>query len=92
MKELILGYGRVWVNHIMIPPDERHGILLRPVEKAHPINSKDPDFDGIKEYEAREEDVVIWCDNLEAARVLQDAVNLVCLELNGFSVDDKAHE
>jgi hypothetical protein len=88
-SEVVIGYGKVWISHIMVLPDERHGILLRPVEKAHPIDSKDPNWNPNTPYQAQDGDVVIWLDNLEGARVLQETVNVACLELNGYSVSHK---
>jgi len=73
----------------MIPPNDRHGILLRPVEEAHPIDSIDPTWKPDTPYEARDGDVVIWMDNIQGARVLQDTVNIACLELEGYDVIHK---
>jgi len=86
MREIILGHGMVEVSCIEIS-SSRQGILLRPAKEAHPINSRIPDTSG--PYVAQEGDVVIWCDNIEGFRVLQDAVSMIGLELDGYSVTDK---
>ena len=65
-----------------------HGILFRPTGLVHPINSKDPSFDNLNVYHPNKQDVIIWCDNLASARVLQDVVNGLALKLNGYIVDD----
>lgn len=85
--ETALGHGCVAVTRVSRAG--RVGILLEQTCEPHDINSTDmPDArckDG-GEFLPTEKDVVIWLDNLEGARVLQDQVNMLCLELNGYNV------
>jgi len=92
-KEIVIGYGKVHIIPLVIEPDKRHGIALRPMADAQLINSKDPNWTGPSmKYEFQDGDIIIWLDTLEGARVFQDAVNIACLELNGYSVEDKSDQ
>lgn len=85
--ETALGNGCVAVARVT--RGDRVGILLEQTCEPHDINSIDmPDArckDG-GNFVPTEKDVIIWLDNLEGARVLQDQLNLVSLELNGYDV------
>jgi hypothetical protein len=65
-----------------------HGILFRVYDSKHVINSKDPEFIAAP-FLPLDSDIVIWCVSLDSARVLQDMVNTLSLELNGRTVNDK---
>jgi hypothetical protein len=68
----------------------REGVLLRQSDEQHEIDSIDPEWEDGKPYTPAERDVVIWLENLQGARVLQDRINIACLKLNGFKVDDQS--
>ena len=84
--EIKLGKGEVYMS--TVTRDGWPGILFRPTGVEHPINSKDEKFAALREYHPKADDVIVWCDNLESARVLQDAVNGLALQLNGYVIDD----
>lgn len=86
--EIRLGKGEVYIG--TVERDGVHGILFRPTGIEHPIDSKDEAFSSLKEYEVKENDLVVWCKKLESARVLQDVANGLALSLNGYIVDDAA--
>lgn len=89
--EVVLGYGKVFVSAIHQEQKDgswRHGIMMRMHELPHPIGSNDPEHVIGKAIEHRDSDVVIWADNLDGARILQDNVNTLCLYLSGRCVDD----
>jgi len=80
------GKGNVMI--CSVKDGEREGILLRPVDDEHPIDSADPTWVDGKPYNLTDADVVIWLESLDSARVLQDRVNIVTLGLNRFKVLD----
>jgi hypothetical protein len=89
--ELSLGNGSVFISHIMKDNgggEIVHGILFRVYDSKHVIDSKDPEFIDAP-FLPLDSDIVIWCSSLDSARVLQDVVNTLSLELNGRTVKDK---
>ena len=62
------------------------GIILTETEKPHPIGSRTNDLPD--EYVPTSNDMTITCTNLMAARVLQDYVNKLVLEFQGFECKD----
>jgi len=89
MIEVNLGIGKVFVSAIG-GPDGRQGVLFRDEKDAHPIGSKDPEWDIKDKYWPKGSDVVVWCGKMESARILQDVVNTVILNLNSLTVTDAA--
>ncbi len=81
-----LGDGEYWIGAIEAENNMK-GIMIRPAGKAYEIDSSDPKFESNMS-EVTEDDMIIFCKNLESARVLQDAVNIMVLELNGRKVTD----
>ena len=84
--ELTLGNGTIMVASV--ERDGRKGLLLRPVEEAHKLDTTDPEWLKEPKYTPTEEDVIIWIDNLGGARVLQDRVNILTLEHNRYKIVD----
>lgn len=59
-------------------------VALRLQDEPRPIGEFSND-EGQEYYpDQHPEDVVIWLDNLESARILQDTVNLAVLNLQGI--------
>ena len=68
---------------------ERIGLILVQTDKERPVNSKDPEWRVGKRINPDDpKTFILWIDSLESARVLQDRINLICLELNGYTVTD----
>jgi len=74
---------------VMLGQDGKLGVFFEPTGKKRPIDSGDDDYKDEKVIEVKENMVVIWCESLASARVLQDAVNILALKLNGREVTDK---
>ena len=86
--ELEIGNGKVYICNIV--REGKKGILLRPVEEAREIGTDVADFMPVnEEYTPQVNDAVIWLNNIEGARVLQDILNAACLILNGYEVTDQ---
>jgi len=81
--EIELGEGNVFVSNIY-DEDGRHGITFHTQDESRPINSRQPE----KEVSRESADAIIWCSNVESARVLQDQVSVIVLGLNGRAVKD----
>ena len=85
-----MGEGKVWVVGFVLT-DGRKGILLRPFENEVSdleIGDRHPNWvDGEKKI--KDTDTIIWCNNLEGTRILQEAINIVALEFAGYKVIDK---
>lgn len=89
-NEITLGEARYWVTGFALA-DGRKGILLRPIgDEADGIEIGDrhPNWDGKEKSINWETDTIIWCKNIEGARILQDAINIVVLEFGGFKISD----
>ncbi len=84
--QLIIGEGRLYVS--TIHGEGKHGLLIRPIEEAHAVNSKDPTIKAGDPANISDGDIVIWASNFEGVLVLQQAVNELCLWMNGFEVTD----
>ena len=85
--ETALGSGCVAIARVT--RGGRVGILLEQTCEPHDIGSTDIPSARCKdggEFLPTERDLIIWLDNLDGARVLQDRVNMLCLELNGYDV------
>lgn len=83
MKEIVLGNGTVLLQ--TIEQEGRRGIILRPNQEKNEIDATLPNDDPRNnDFIPGEFDVIIWCDNLLACRVLQDKVNTLALRLNGY--------
>jgi hypothetical protein len=82
--QILLGKGSYYISPVRT--EDMHGLMCRFTEEEHPIGSKDPDWIDGKKYQPTEKDVFIWCGSLESARVLQDAVNGMILQMNGFKI------
>jgi|GEM_PF-4984849 len=87
MREIVFGHGKVLAASV-VDQFGRVGVLLRPVEAARKVDQPETDWKEGEPYEAEENDVMIWFDNLAGVRVLQDRVNIACLQLNRFKVTD----
>ena len=86
MKEETLGKGKVFIGQV--EKEGMIGLLFHPTDIEYPINSKNPEWKAGMEYSPHDEDIIIWIESLESARVLQDRVNIICLQLNDFQVGD----
>jgi len=90
IMEIVLGNGCVSLT--TVERNGRKGVLLEQTCEPHDINSIPSAASGATQansvYQPKESDVIIWVDNLESARVLQDIVSRLCLELNGYCIGD----
>ena len=68
--EATIGSGKTAVG--VFSENGRHGLALCKLRKSYPIGENISDAD-IKE-NLTGDDIVIWLDNIEGARVLQDAI------------------
>lgn len=66
--------------------DGRVGLAILPAQEVHRVNDI-LDHDA-SPFLPTEDDVVIWFDNIEGARVLQDQVNVAVLRMNGYEVEN----
>lgn len=76
--EITLGTGTTLITWTVDSNGQR-GIVLRKVNERHEIDAStyiEPGDRGL-----RSDDIVIWLENIEGARVLQDRVNYECLKL-----------
>jgi hypothetical protein len=80
--EIEIGKGDIAISTLR--QGERIGVSLRRQDTAHPVGEFTGD--GGQEYYPNEHpnDMVIWCESLESARILQDTVNLLVLNLQGI--------
>lgn len=81
--EIILGNGKYVLTTI-----EREGVigvLFQPSDDKRVVDLM-VEHDK-KEYTPADEDLIIWCKNLEGARVLQDKINYLALKLNRYTGD-----
>lgn len=83
-KEINLGSGKILIS--TVERGKRIGLLFEDTCINHPIGSK-PDLFNNVDYNPQRKDCIVWVDSLDAGRVLQDRVNIVCLSFNGFAVD-----
>lgn len=86
--ELVIGNGKLFFS--AVHRDGRHGLLIRPVDEAHEINSKDPDWVPGVPYTPVDRDIILWMDRLDAAQVFQEAVNIAVLHVAGYQVTEAA--
>jgi len=86
--EIELGNGLYFVSPV-IDHDGKRGIMCRKSPTAYPVGSKDPNWVEGTKYTPTDDDVFIWCENIESAHVLQNAVNAMMLQMSGFSVTDE---
>ena len=77
--EIILGHGTVEISGC--DSNGREGIRFLRNHLPHTV-------DEIFEEPSNNEDVIIWLDNIEGARVLQDQVNAACLRMNRYTVEN----
>jgi hypothetical protein len=84
--EIALGHGCVFVCTVL--REGRKGILLRQTCEPHKIGEPDPTWKAGKPYEPTDKDIIIWIDNEDGLRVLQDRVNIFALEYSGYRVMD----
>ena len=80
--EISLGHGNYMI--VGIDRDGRDGLAIKKMDVPHEVNSCSDEEPS--PFVPAEDDVVIFFDNIEGARVLQDQVNVACLRLNGFDV------
>jgi len=86
--EIALGNGNVLV--CPINREGRKGVILRQTDENRKVGDSGDDYWMDNEsYVPSKEDVIIWLDNLEAIRVLQDAVNTAAIINRGYEVVDK---
>jgi hypothetical protein len=61
------------------------GLMVAPTDQERPVNTTDQEW-GVGRIVSDDEACIILIPNLESARVLQDRINLIVLELNGYEV------
>ena len=84
MREITLGNGTVLLQ--TIEQGERRGICFRVGQEKRGIDETLPNDDPRNnDFFPDENSFIIWCDNLESCRVLQDKVNTLALFLNGYN-------
>ena len=86
--EIELGHGRYIINGC--ERDGKQGLLIRPSEEDHFVNE-------ILEYDEtpiipNDDDVVIWFDNIDGARVLQSQINVAVLRMDGYEIQNAEPE
>jgi len=86
--EIKLGKGIYMVSPVVDDAGLR-GVMCRYSGQEHAIGTKDPAWVDGKKYVPAENDVFIWCENAEAAHILQNAVNGLVLQFDGFKVMDE---
>ena len=79
-----LGDGKHWVGNGMLT-DGKIAVVISPSSKKHKIGEKSK----IKDKKIYDTDVVIEFDNIESARVVQDAINMAVLRFMGFYLVNK---
>ena len=89
MNEIRLGCGKVMIGSVLRKDGKVEGLLFRPTNEEHCIDTKDPNWKEGDEYILQDGDTVVWIDSLESARVLLERVAIIALGLNGFQVTDK---
>lgn len=88
INEFILGNGTVFIGSLFNKETNQFGILIRETGEKREINTFDPRFKEGEAFIAEENDTIIWFNNIEGARVLQDRVNIACLQLQNYKVID----
>lgn len=88
INEFILGNGTVYIGGLFDHKTKQVGILIRETGEKRKINTFDPRFKEGEEFIPEKNDTIIWFNNIEGARVLQDRVNIACLQLQEFKVID----
>ena len=81
--EIILGDGKYILTSV--EREGEKGILFKPTEVGMGVDEI-VEFNE-KEYTPKEDDLIIWCKNLEGARVLQDKASYLALKLNRYTGD-----
>ena len=61
------------------------GLMIAVTETERIINTTDPEWREGKIITPDKNTLILWIPTLENARVLQDRINLITLELNGYS-------
>jgi len=80
--EILLGEGKYSLQTYS-RQNGTHGIMLKDTKKPHKIASF-IDEGVVAGYVPNENDILISCKNIESARVLQDQVNKLVLEMMGL--------
>jgi len=80
--EIRIGSG----NYIVVGIEKKgvHGVQIRDL-KAH---GKECDTNAEEFVERSSVVCSIWFENLRSARMFQDHVNIACLEINGYKVEN----
>ena len=66
------------------------GLMIAKTSKERPVNSTDPRWRKGKQIRGGRNVFVVWIPELESARVLQDSINLITLELNNYENTTKS--
>ena len=80
--EIAIGHGLLEI--VGVQKEGRQGIAVIKSDKAHAVNAILPEFDA--PITPKQEDLIIWLDNEEGARVLQDQINIALLRMRGYVV------
>ena len=80
--EVIIGNGNYEV--VPIDLDGRKGLLFQLLDEQHEVG----EITGStgEKRQVKDSDVVIWFENIEGARVVQDAINMSVLNMLGLKV------
>ena len=81
--EITLGHGNYEV--VGIKRDGKEGVLIREQKVTNKVNER------LSErlnpfYTEKERDIVIYFENIEGLRVLQNQINIAVLRMDGFTV------
>jgi hypothetical protein len=83
-RAMILEFGNGDIEIVTLRQEDKIGLLLRRQSEPHPIGEFSNTGGEIYHAEENEQDVTIWLNKLESARILQDTVNLAVLNLQGL--------
>lgn len=81
--EIILGNGCYLIQ--TVNRDGKIGILFQQTCEPHDVGNKGPDLPA--KYEPKKDDLIIWVENIESARVMQDQINILVLMSAGYKLE-----
>ena len=92
MKTVTFGKGEIAIFDIQETVDNgRRGIVLRKMKKPGIINhhmKKPGMYDGDAYKFNNNTDVILWFENMEGLRILQDRISIMALKMQDYTITD----
>lgn len=82
MREIDISKNRKTSSVIVSSQKKGCGICFRENDVSTEKNETE------SELQMKDNDLIIWIEDIESARILQEQMNIICLHLNGYRVLD----